>query len=163
MELTPGEEILIKTRPAWRSFWVFFLGILLVGAGPFLKEDPPLSPATGLIFAAIFALIILRRWSDVYILTNRRVIVRGGLIERGASDIKLNQVSSVETFQGFNLRLVKAGHVLVRSSDPNQENIMMYGQADPEAIRARIESLAARVRGESPEQDASEPNAEDNK
>ncbi len=162
MELIPGEEILVKTRPAWRSFWVFFLGILLTGVGPFLKDDPPLNPTTGVIFAAILALIILRRWSDVYILTNLRVMVRGGLIERGTSEINLADVTSVETFQGINLRLVKAGHVLVRSSDPHQENIMMYGQANSEAFKTRIESLAAQVQGKNSEQVTSDSEPDNN-
>ena len=138
----PGEEMIITMRPSWRSFWVFILGLLLCGVGPFVVEHSPLSPQAGLVFAAVFALLILRRWSDVYTITNRRVMVRGGLFMRETYAIRLTDVVGVESFQGINLKLVGAGHVLVRSGVPHQENIMMYGQANPEDLKNSILRLA---------------------
>ena len=111
--LTPGEEIRYRARPAARSFWVFFLGILLLGVAPFLRDNPPISPATGLLFAGIFALLIARRWTEVYTVTNRRILVRAGLFGRESSEVPLSDVVGVESFTGFNLRLVGAAHILV--------------------------------------------------
>jgi len=144
-QLSPDEQTLLRTRPAWRSFAVFFFGMALCLIGPWLREDPPLRPATGLVFAAIFFLIILRRWSNVYTLTTKRLRMRGGLLARDSIDILLSDIAAVETHQGFTLRLLKAGHVLVRSKVPNQENILIYGLPDPEDFKARLEQLAAEV------------------
>ena len=141
-ELLPGEDILVRIRPAWHSFWVFYFGLLLCGVGPWLKEDPPLSRTTGMVFAVVFLLLILRRWSNVYTLTNRRIMVRGGLIARETYGINLTDVSGVETHQGLTLRLVKAGHVLVRSRLPHEENIIIYGLPDPFGFKERLEALA---------------------
>ena len=143
VELREGEQIIKRTRPAWRSFWVFILGVILVGLGPLIKEDAPIRLETGLVFGAVFAVIILRRWSDVYTITNERIMVRGGLIARDTTEIRLEDVARVEANQGFNLRLVGAGHILVSTRVSHQENIIMYGQLKPHQLKDEIEELAA--------------------
>ena len=154
LELKEGEHIIRRTRPAWRSFWVFILGVVLVGIGPLVKEDAPIGLETGLLFGAVFAIIILRRWSDVYTLTNERIMVRGGLIARDTTEIRLEDVARVEANQGFNLRLVGAGHILISTRLSHQDNIIMYGQLHPNQVREEIEELAAQKRsvagGETP-------------
>jgi len=149
IHLQPGEEILVRSRPAWRSFWVFFLGLVICVFGPLVRENPPLSLQTGLLFGAVFALIILRRWSDVYTLTNRRIMVRGGLFARDTTEIRLADVAGIEYHQGINLRLVNAGHIYIRSGLPDQENIMMYGQRDPQGFKERLDRLLNEVKGRS--------------
>ena len=141
IDLKPGEELILRVRPLWRSFIVFLIGILVCGVGPFTQEDPPLSIKTGLIISAIFLLIIARRWSNLYILTNRRVVVRGGLFARDNMEIALHNVRDIEMHQGVTLRLVQAGHLLVRSQVPNEENIIMYGQPDPQGLKERLQRL----------------------
>ncbi|MEW5721770.1 MAG: PH domain-containing protein [Thermodesulfobacteriota bacterium] len=145
--LAPGEKVLATFRPAWRSFWVFFFGLLLCGLGPFLRENSPLRPTTGLILAAVFLIIILRRWSNVYTLTDRRLLVRGGLIARDTTGIYLADLAGVDTHQGFSTRLVGTGHLYVRSRIPDQESILIYGQPDHPALKERLERLAAEAGG----------------
>jgi uncharacterized membrane protein YdbT with pleckstrin-like domain len=144
VELREGEQIIRRTRPAWRSFWVFALGVILVGLGPLIKEDAPIRLETGLVFAAVFAVIILRRWSDVYTITNERIIVRGGLIARDNTEIRYEDVARVEANQGINLRLVGAGHILISTKLSHQDNIIMYGQVKPHQVKEEIEELVAR-------------------
>jgi|GEM_PF-1962888 len=144
-DFPPEEQILLRTRPAWRSFAVFFFGMAVCLIGPWLRADPPLRPVTGLVFAVIFFLLILRRWSNVYTLTTKRLRVRGGLLARDSTDILLSDMADIQTHQGFTLRLLKAGHVLVRSKAPHQENILIYGLPDPEGFKDRLEQLTAQV------------------
>ncbi len=146
LELLPGEEILVRTRPAVRSFTVFIFGMILCSVGPFIKEDPPLSPTAGLVFALVFLVMILRRWSNVYTLTNMRIAVRGGLIERDTYAINLADLDAVEVHQGFTLRLLKAGHLYIRSRLSHAESIIIYGLPDPFAFQEKLESLAAGTR-----------------
>jgi hypothetical protein len=146
-ELRPGEEILLRFRPLWRSFWVFFLGILICGVGPFVADNPPLSPGVGVLAAVVFALIIARRWSNVYTLTNRRFLVRGGLAARETYGIDLAHLRNVEVHQGLTTRLVGTGHLMLSSNLADQENILVYGQPHHELLRERIEQTAAEARG----------------
>jgi uncharacterized membrane protein YdbT with pleckstrin-like domain len=142
----PGEEILVRARPLWRSFFVFFLGVIVCGVGPFTRENPPISIPTGVTFGLVFALIIARRYSDVYYLTNRRVLVRGGLFARDNTVIDLRNVQGVEAHQGITLRFMGVGHVMVRSSAPHEESIFIYGQPDPYGLKERIEQLVEQAR-----------------
>jgi uncharacterized membrane protein YdbT with pleckstrin-like domain len=141
MDLKPGETIIFNNRPAWRSLWVFMLGFFLVAVGPSLSDNPPLSPQVGAVFGVIFALLILKRWSDVYTLTNKRLLTRGGLIYRETYEIDLADMTSVTVNQGINLRLVGAGHILIQSRRPEQETIILYGQLEPKQLAARMERL----------------------
>lgn len=144
-DLEPEEKILVQTRPAWRSFLVFFLGLAICVIGPQVKENPPLSPTVGLVFGAVFLLIIIRRWSNLYTLTTRRLMVRGGIFAQDTSEIVLEDVTQVEAHQGLTLRLMKAGHIMVRSQVPHQETIIMYGLPDPFAFKARLEQLVSEI------------------
>ncbi|MFH1138431.1 MAG: PH domain-containing protein [Pseudomonadota bacterium] len=147
IDLEPGEEILFQARPAWKTFWVFIFGAALCGFGPFLQENPPLSIGGGLALAAVFVLIIWRRWSNTYTLTNRRLRVFGGLFYREGYDIKLADISDVQSNQGLTLKLVGSGHLLIRSRLSDQENMIMYGQPDPFTLRDRLLALAEDARG----------------
>jgi hypothetical protein len=62
----------------------------------------------------------------------------GGLVGRTQNAINLEDVVDVEAHQGLSTRLVGAGHLLIRSRQPDQINILMYGQLDPEAVRQKI-------------------------
>ena len=146
INLGPGEEILFQARPAWKTFWVFLFGAALCGFGPLLKENPPLSIEAGLVFATVFVMIIWRRRSNLYTLTNRRIRVFGGLVYPAGYEINLADVSDVQTHQGLTLKLVGAGHLLIRSVLPNQENIIIYGQPDPFTLRDRLLALAEDAR-----------------
>lgn len=138
MELRPDEKIVFQNRPAWRSFWVFILGFILVTFGPLVSARSPISPTVGLVFGVIFAVIIARRYSESYTLTNERLLAVGGLVGRTQNAINLEDVVDVEAHQGLSTRLVGAGHLLIRSRQPDQINILMYGQLDPEAVRQKI-------------------------
>ncbi|MBW2061552.1 MAG: PH domain-containing protein [Deltaproteobacteria bacterium] len=140
------EEVLLKMRPAWRSFLVFFLGIALCVGGPLLKADSPLSPTIGFIIGAIFLLIIIRRWSNVYTLTNRRLLVKAGPFLKNKVEISLEDIDTVEIHQGLTLRLTATGHVLIHSRRPDQANILLYGLPGPMNFKDRLEKLVAEAR-----------------
>lgn len=141
INLREGEKVIKQFRASWRSFWVFYFGILLCGVGPFLEENPPLSKGSGFLFVTVFVLIILRRWSNLYVLTDQRVIVKGGLLYQGISSIDYVNITNVEANQGINLRLVGAGHIFVRSAVPHEESIVIYGQPDPFGFKDYLEKL----------------------
>jgi uncharacterized membrane protein YdbT with pleckstrin-like domain len=145
IQLNSGEEVVVQTRPAVKSFWVFFFGILLLTIGPLYKADAPIRPLTGAIFALIFLVIILRRWSEVYTITNQRIMVRGGLVMRETYTMNLADVKEVRGNQGINLRLVGAGHIMISSARPDQGPFIMYGQDKPDEMKRTIDRLAEKA------------------
>ncbi|MBW1708275.1 MAG: PH domain-containing protein [Deltaproteobacteria bacterium] len=141
-----SEEVLLRARPVWRSFFVFFLGIAICVGGPLLKEDSPLNPAIGFVLAAIFLLLIIRRWSNVYTLTNRRLSIKGEPFFRHTSEIYLEDIDGIDVNQGLTLRIMGVGHLLISSRKSDQANMLLYGMPDPMNFKKRLEKLVTENR-----------------
>ncbi len=136
-----GETEILRLRPAWQSFFVFFLGIAICVGGPLLREDSPLSLPVGILFGAVFLIIIIRRRLNLYILTDRRLSVESGPFASDRREILLEDIDEIAVNQGMTLRIMNAGHVLIRSKKPDQSNIILYGLLSPLKFKERLEAL----------------------
>ena len=141
IELLPGEEIIFRSRPAVKSLWVFIAGIILMLGGPLVKPEAPIGLGTGIFVSFIFLIIILRRYTEVYTITNQRILTRGGLIERTTYKYLLKDIAKVEANQGYNLRWVGAGHILITSKLPDEGSIILLGQDKPFELKEKIDEL----------------------
>ena len=141
IELLPGEEIVLRSRPTVKSLWVFIGGIILMLGGPLVKPEAPIGIGTGIFVSVIFLIIILRRYTEVYTITNRRIFTRGGLIERTTYEYQLKDIAQVEANQGINLRWVGAGHILITSKLPDEGSIVLLGQDKPFELKDKIDGL----------------------
>jgi hypothetical protein len=140
--ITDETEIL-RLRPSWQSFFVFFLGIFICVGGPLLKEDSPISLPVGILFGAVFLIIIIRRRLNLYILTNRRLSVESAPFASDRREILLSDIADIAVNQGMTLRLINAGHVLISSKKPDQANVILYGLMKPLDFRKQLETLIA--------------------
>lgn len=136
------EEIIYQGRPAFRSHFVYLLGIAISIGGPILKEDSPLNPWIGLFIAAIFALMIFRRWSHQYTITTREIRVNGGIFTRDNALVQVQDIISIQANLGMTLRIMGVGHLLIQSKQPEASTMVMFGIPNPNKIRARLEKLA---------------------
>lgn len=105
--LSEGERIDLQLRPHWKA--LVFPAVVLVltlGVGGFLAAITPTGSARTPIWIAIavVAVVILiwftfRPWiiwmNQNYIITNRRLIIREGLIHRVGRDIPLEKINDV--------------------------------------------------------------------
>ena len=137
----PGEDFLLRRRPAIASFFVFFLGIAICLGGPLVKEDAPIGFTTGVVVSLVFLAIIIKRWSHVYTLTRRQIKVSQGLGFGPGSEISLADIDSIDVNQGLTLRLFGLGHVLLHSRRPEHGSLIVYGMPDPHGFRQRLELL----------------------
>ena len=137
----PGEDFILRRRPAISSFFVFFLGIAICLGGPLVKEDAPIGFATGLVVSLVFLAIILKRWSHVYTLTRRQITASRGLGFGPGIKMDLADIDAIEVNQGLTLRLFGLGHVLLHSRRSDQGSLIVYGMPDPHGFRQRLEIL----------------------
>lgn len=113
--LAPGEKIVYS---AALSLWPFS-GHLLGGAA--IAASLLFLPLTGLakLFIVIPAFCL---WLFVYVkidttelvITNKRVIIKTGLVQRKTQELYLTRVEGVEVDQSFNGRLLNYGTIFVR-------------------------------------------------
>lgn len=134
--LADNERIVFELRPHWRALIlpVFWL-VVIVGLGTFLlaKIGNWLGPDSGVVGAsravvgviAIFLLIFLTirpilTWlSTHYVFTNRRLIVRTGIIARRGRDMPWSKVNDVIFEHSFVERIFSSGRLIIESAAEN--------------------------------------------
>lgn len=181
--LANGEEVEFELRPHWRSMILPIVWLLvIVGVAAFLsaKLGSWLSSDSGLasilrwaiVIVAVFLLVFLFvrpliAWlSTQYVFTNRRIIIRTGLIARKGRDMPLSKVNNVSFEHTVLERIFNSGTLVIESASehgmlvvanvPNVEQVQreVYRlHDDDDAFRAaRSELFEQQLRsGQTPE------------
>lgn len=170
--LGDDEAVQFELRPAWKTliFPVVWF-IVIVGLLAFLlgKVTSWFDGTTGTIMtwvlclAALLALVILVVrpvlfwWTTQYVFTNRRVIIRTGIIARKGRDMPLSKVNDVSFDHTVMERMFNCGTLMIESAAENGqlviENIPNVEHVQREVYRLHDEDDAfrrARSRGVDP-------------
>jgi hypothetical protein len=146
MELREGETIIHKGRPHWIVFgWAILLGLL--SARFMLGADLATSGEERqicLIIAGMLAVYALAaacvaqlyRWSSRLLLTNRRVVLKRGILRQRSSEFLLPTIESVLVEFPLSGRLFNYGTLTVRGFGGSQEFIKRI--SSPERVRELI-------------------------
>ena len=126
--LVPGEEIIMHRHPHWKMMVVPVVVLLVVvGLGSFLaalvgaQSWGPWARLAVLVIAlglvVRFTLVPLIRWRTThFVITNRRVLVREGLITRRGMDIPMRRITGVQFRQSLFERLFGVGTLVMESA-----------------------------------------------
>lgn len=127
--LGEGEEVVLAMRPHWKEMVLPVLVLLVVApAATFLATIVPESgaqPWLRLAIVVLAALVVLRwtlwpfvKWlTTAYVVTDRRLITRVGVVARLGRDMPLSRVNDV-TFEHSGLvdRVLRCGTLVVESA-----------------------------------------------
>ena len=122
--LSEGEEVVLETHPHWKTLVVPFLELLvvLVVAGfLFGRFDQSWARWTTTGLALFFALVLfgipLLRWrTTLFVITNKRVVTRAGILTRTGRDVPLNRVNDVTFSENLLERILRCGTLVVESA-----------------------------------------------
>ena len=126
--LAQGEQVRLHVHPHWKMLIVPALVFLITaGAGAYLAaliREQSWAPigwialgALGLVIVLWFTVAPLVRWRTThFVVTNRRVLVREGVLTRQGLDIPLNRVSSVQFRHTLLERMLGCGTLILESS-----------------------------------------------
>jgi uncharacterized membrane protein YdbT with pleckstrin-like domain len=139
MDLAPSEHVIFEGHPSWRAILGFYLIGVVVAAGAGLIGYLAASTAVGiLVFVVAFAVVVLvgliRRISTVYLITNRRLHIRRGIVARKTQEASLQRVQNVNTSQGAFERLMQIGKVDFDTAAGDDYNFIFDGVAQPEKV-----------------------------
>ena len=135
--LNPGEEVFYRTgiHPIVYLTPAFFI-LLGIGLGGFGLHS------VGLVVLGLGVLALagawIRQWSSEFAVTNRRVIVKVGLISRRTIEINMSKVESIEVNQDIFGRLFNYGTILVIGTGGTKEPFALI--ADPLAFRRAVQA-----------------------
>lgn len=161
--LGDDEQIQFELRPAmktliWPALWL----IVIVGAFFFLvgrigswfdgQVGTIMSWAVGIAaLLALFILVIrpfLFWWTTQYVFTNRRIIIRTGIIARKGRDMPLSKVNDVSFDHSVWERMLNCGTLMIESAAENGqliiENIPNVENVQREVYRLHDEDDAFR-------------------
>jgi uncharacterized membrane protein YdbT with pleckstrin-like domain len=77
----------------------------------------------------IFIAPALARWSDEFVVTNKRVIVKTGIISRKTLEMNLNKIESVNVDQSIMGRLLNYGTITIIGTGGTRESFPNIGHA----------------------------------
>jgi uncharacterized membrane protein YdbT with pleckstrin-like domain len=126
--LTEGESVVLDLHPHWRRVALPVIGVpvivgvasylaALVGGGHYQLTE---RAAIGVVALIVLALACLRPWlrwqSTRFVVTDRRIVLRQGVLGRRGRDIPLSRISDVSVTRSVAERLFRTGTLVLESS-----------------------------------------------
>ena len=129
--LEPGEEVRYHTTVSWTIYWpAILLAICALACGAAALAAPPFLAVAwfaGVVFALAFVILALRawlrRWTTEIAVTDRRIILKRGLIRRHTVEMNMQKVESVDVDQSLLGRLFNYGNVTIRGTGSSFERL----------------------------------------
>ena len=131
--LEPGEHVRYRTNVSWTIYTPAIL-LALCALASLLAGATYTDIATiGWFAAIVFALAAFvaaipawfRRWTTEIAITDRRIILKRGLIRRHTVEMNMQKVESVDVDQTLTGRLFNYGNVTIRGTGSSFEKLSM--------------------------------------
>jgi uncharacterized membrane protein YdbT with pleckstrin-like domain len=123
--LIPGEQVLYKTGLHWIVFFwpALFAAFLGLGGLPLLfLRDGTIVGFFFLVFAGLFILLgyLIMKATEMAV-TNKRIVIKTGLLTRKTFELLLSKVESIGVEEGVLGRMLGYGSVVVRGTGGTPE------------------------------------------
>jgi uncharacterized membrane protein YdbT with pleckstrin-like domain len=145
--LIPGEQVVYR---ATRQRWGYVnIGMLAVFSVIFLTHKWRIPSwrmlgAAGLVITALLAFgYWLQLSSSEFAVTNKRVIVKLGILQRRTVELMLNRIEGVQVEQSLKERIGNFGTVIVNGTGGTRETFNNI--ADPLEFRRQIQAQLAQI------------------
>ncbi|GAA2544122.1 PH domain-containing protein [Mycolicibacterium diernhoferi] len=138
--LANDEQVVLHRHPHWKRLIVPVLVLLVASAlaafgAAVVAEtdwDPTAKQVVQLVIAAGWLILVgwltvwpfLTWWTTHFVITDRRVMFRHGLLTRSGIDIPLARVNSVEFRHGLADRILRTGTLIIESA--SQDPLEFY-------------------------------------
>ena len=131
--LEPGEQVRYHTTVSWTVYTPAILLAICALASAVAAAGYSHVTVAGWFIAALFAVAAVvafvpawfRRWTTEIAVTDRRVILKRGLIRRHTIEMNMNKIESVDVDQTLMGRLFDYGNVSIRGTGSSFETLRM--------------------------------------
>lgn len=152
-EILEGEKLIWAGRPTWKWSLTFILRWGLLSCLP-LAVGIVLGRVTDVALTWFFAITVvllaivvllawLRRLDTHYTVTDRRLIVRHGILNRNERSASLERIQNVNTGQGLIGRILNFGDVEfdTAGSEVGDAELALRGVNDPHRVRDDLDRI----------------------
>jgi uncharacterized membrane protein YdbT with pleckstrin-like domain len=147
MDLHPGENVIYEGHPSWRSTFGFYvLGLVIVAAAVVIGVVAD-KTGIGLAAAAVILVVVLivgwlRRITTRYLITNRRLQIRRGILSKHVEETRIDRVVDVTVHQGVFDRILQIGAVDFDNASAQQGDLFRFtGVGSPERVVRAIDRV----------------------
>jgi uncharacterized membrane protein YdbT with pleckstrin-like domain len=149
------EQVQFELRPAWKTLiWPAFWLLAIVGlfffvlgrVNSWFDGSAATIMAWVLVVVAVIALIVLVIrpflfwWTTQYVFTNRRIIIRTGILSRKGRDMPLSKVNDVSFDNTVWERMLNTGTLMVQSAAENGQ-LIIENIPDVETVQREVYRL----------------------
>jgi uncharacterized membrane protein YdbT with pleckstrin-like domain len=147
--LADGERIVYRAAIShWKFFRSYFAGSLFlmtalgayVATGSHTGAAPAMVAIPLAIGLAVILSAVIRRQTTELVLTDRRIIMKRGLVSRDTVEMNLNKVESLHVNQGLMGRILDYGDVTVIGTGASLEPLR--GISSPLELRKKLGGVA---------------------
>ena len=158
MDLHPGEHVIYEGHPSWRSTFTFYvLGLIVAAAAAaigYFAADESAGVATVAGIAVLVVVLIvgwIRRITTRYLITNRRLQIRRGILSKHVEETRVDRVVDVTVNQTVWHRILQIGAVDFDNASGQQGDLFRFqGIADPHEITGAINRVHEENRSQGP-------------
>lgn len=134
--LTEDEEIILEFHPHWSTliatiFWAAVAVVVAVVVIFFIPDGSAQTlirlvvAALGVIAVLVVGLLPFLRWATTsYTLTNRRFVMRHGILSRSGRDIPLTRINDVSFQHNLIQRMLRTGTLVVESGGEHGQLVL---------------------------------------
>jgi uncharacterized membrane protein YdbT with pleckstrin-like domain len=146
MVLGEGESVIwYGRRSALSLMGLIVPGVLITLLGIFAASID----AVAMLFLSTFGLILLVvafliLWQTEYVITNRRVYSKVGILSRRATDASFEKITDASISQNFGGRMLGYGDVRINTAGTQTYEICFEGVPAPTVVRSKIQSISRR-------------------
>ena len=153
MKAGPNEEVIYSGHPSWKSMLDFHIaGLVTAGVAGVIARLASSWGYAIAAFAAVLALSLLvgflRRAATRYMVTDRRLYIKRGILGRTEQHATIDRVQNVETRQSLWERVLRIGTVDFDTAATDESQFAFEGIASPKLVVAavdRAQELASRT------------------
>ena len=124
--INEGETVVLDLKPHWWFFWKHIIvgAALLIVLGVWIAlldsktwEWVQYPLAIAILVDVVFVIVKYLTWTYThFVLTDRRVISRSGIISKRGTEVPLDRVNNIDFTQKFWERLIGAGDLAIESA-----------------------------------------------
>jgi uncharacterized membrane protein YdbT with pleckstrin-like domain len=149
MDLHPGEHVIYEGHPSWRStFGFYLLGVLVAAAAAaigYFAADKSAGVAAAAGVAVLLVVLVvgwLRRITTRYLITNRRLQIRRGILAKNVEETRVDRLVDVTIRQSVWQRVLQIGAVDFDNASAQQGDLFRFtGIANPHAVTSAINEV----------------------
>jgi uncharacterized membrane protein YdbT with pleckstrin-like domain len=145
MDLHAGERVIYEGHPSWRStFGFYFLGLLVAIAAVVIgvvADKTGIGAAAGAVILVLVLIVgWLRRITTRYLITNRRLQIRRGILSKHVEETRIDRVVDVTVHQGVFDRILQIGAVDFDNASAQQGDLFRFtGVGSPDRVVRAID------------------------